>query len=101
MGTQTEMAVTGVGILPEPSLLRLATLLKPLKDEKSPATDKKRNTRRRLNVTFRDPQITQENTIFVTSKLFSVSDIIFYTEFKYVLRFSISRKVFKGHTVII
>jgi hypothetical protein len=46
-------------------------------------------------------QITLVNTIFVTSKLFSVSDIIFYTEFKYVLSFSISRKVFKGHTVII
>jgi hypothetical protein len=41
------------------------------------------------------------NTIFVTSKLFNVSDVIFYTEFKYVLSFSISRKVFKGHTVII
>jgi hypothetical protein len=46
-------------------------------------------------------QITQVNTIFVTSKLFTVSDIIFYTEFKFVLSFSISRKVFKGHTVII
>jgi hypothetical protein len=45
--------------------------------------------------------ITLVNTIFVTNKLFSVSDIIFYTEFKYVLSFSISRKVFKGHTVII
>jgi hypothetical protein len=45
--------------------------------------------------------MTLVNTIFVTSKLFSVSDIIFYTEFKYVLSFSISRKVFKGHTVII
>jgi hypothetical protein len=41
------------------------------------------------------------NTIFVTSKRFSVSDIIFYTELKYVLSFSISHKVFKGHTVII
>jgi hypothetical protein len=46
-------------------------------------------------------KITLVNTIFVTSKLFSVSDIFFYTEFKYVLSFSISRKVFKGHTVII
>jgi hypothetical protein len=45
--------------------------------------------------------ITLVNTIFVTSKHFSVSDIIFYTEFKYVLSFSISHKVFKGHTVII
>jgi hypothetical protein len=45
--------------------------------------------------------ITLVNTIFVTSILFSVSDIIFYTEFKYVLSFSISREVFKGHTVII
>jgi hypothetical protein len=45
--------------------------------------------------------ITLVNTIFVTSKLFSVSDIIFYTEFKYVLSFSLSRKVFKWHTVII
>jgi hypothetical protein len=45
--------------------------------------------------------ITLVNTIFVTIKLFSVSDIIFYTEFKYVLSFSISHKVFKGHTVII
>jgi hypothetical protein len=39
--------------------------------------------------------ITLVNTIFVTNKLFSVSDIIFYTEFKYVLSSSISRKVFK------
>jgi hypothetical protein len=45
--------------------------------------------------------ITLVNIIFVTSKLFSVSDIIFYTEFKYVLSFSMSRKVFKGRTVII
>jgi hypothetical protein len=41
--------------------------------------------------------ITLVNTIFVTSKLFSVSDIIFYAEFKFVLSFSISHKVFKGH----
>jgi hypothetical protein len=45
--------------------------------------------------------ITLVNTIFVTSKLFSDSDIFFYTEFKFVLSFSLSRKVFKGHTVII
>jgi hypothetical protein len=39
--------------------------------------------------------ITLVNTIFVTSKLFSVSDIIFYTEFKYVLSFPILRKVLR------
>jgi hypothetical protein len=40
---------------------------------------------------LRYEHITLVNTIFVTSKLFSVSDIIFYTEFKYVLSFSITQ----------
>jgi hypothetical protein len=39
--------------------------------------------------------ITLVNTIFVTIKFFCVSDIIFYTEFKYVLSFSLSRTVSK------
>jgi hypothetical protein len=38
--------------------------------------------------------ITLVNTIFVTSKLFTVSNMIFYAEFKYVLSYSLSRKVF-------
>jgi hypothetical protein len=41
------------------------------------------------------PLITLVNMIFVTIKFFSVSNIIFYTEFKYVLSFSLLRTVFK------